>query len=205
MQAAQVKDIRVGQQPGSTRLVFELDSSVDHRMFPLSNPDRVVLDINDTDISQDVVASLSALSSDALLRVRYAKRDSGMRFVLDLNKKVKAKTTKLAASGGYGPRILVELDYGVQSSSAPTVVKSLASISDEKRDIVVVIDPGHGGKDPGALGQYKVREKDIVLSIGRELAKRLNAKPGIKAVMTRSTDVYLQLRDRSRVDRKSVV
>ncbi|WP_067036904.1 N-acetylmuramoyl-L-alanine amidase [Marinomonas gallaica] len=203
MQAAQVKDIRVGQQPGSTRLVFELDSSVDHRMFPLSNPDRVVLDINDTDISQDVVASLSALSSDALLRVRYAKRDSGMRFVLDLNKKVKAKTTKLAASGGYGPRILVELDYGVQSSSAPTVVKSLASISDEKRDIVVVIDPGHGGKDPGALGQYKVREKDIVLSIGRELAKRLNAKPGIKAVMTRSTDVYLQLRDRSRVAREA--
>lgn len=91
MQAAQVKDIRVGQQPGSTRLVFELDSSVDHRMFPLSNPDRVVLDINDTDISQDVVASLSALSSDALLRVRYAKRDSGMRFVLDLNKKSKLK------------------------------------------------------------------------------------------------------------------
>lgn len=202
-QAAQVKDIRVGQQPGSTRLVFELDSSVDHRMFPLSNPDRVVLDVNNTDISQEVIASLSALSSDVLMRVRYAKRDSGMRFVLDLNKKVRAKTTKLAASGKYGPRILVELEYGVQGSSAPTVVKSLASISDEKRDIVVVIDPGHGGKDPGALGKYKVREKDVVLSIGRELAKRLNAMPGIKAVMTRSTDVYLQLRDRSRIAREA--
>ncbi|SBS33128.1 N-acetylmuramoyl-L-alanine amidase AmiC precursor [Marinomonas aquimarina] len=201
-QAAQVKDIRVAQQPGATRLVFELDSSVSHRMFPLSNPDRIVLDVSNTDISQDVVNGLSALSSDVLMRVRYAKRENGMRFVLDLNKKVKAKTSELGAAGEYGPRILVELEYGTQNNTA-AVVKSLASISDEKRDVVVVIDPGHGGKDPGALGQYKVREKDIVLSIGRELAKRLNAIQGIKAVLTRSTDEYLQLRDRSRIAREA--
>ncbi|MAF15087.1 MAG: N-acetylmuramoyl-L-alanine amidase [Marinomonas sp.] len=202
LQAAQVKDIRVGEQSGSTRLVFELDSSAEHRMFPLSNPDRIVLDISNSNISQQVVNSLSALSSDALLRVRYAKRDTGMRFVLDLSKKVKAKSSVLAASGDYGPRIMVELEYGAKKSEI-AVVKSLASISDEKRDVVVVIDPGHGGKDPGALGQYKVREKDIVLSIGRELAKRLNAIQGIKAVMTRSTDEYLQLRDRSRIAREA--
>ena len=202
LQAAQVKDIRVGQQPGSTRLVFELDQSTGHRMFPLSNPDRIVLDVSDSSITEEVVSSLKALSSDVLIRVRYAKRENGMRFVLDLNQKVKAKSTELSASGEYGPRILVELEHGNQNNQAK-VVKSLASISDEKRDIVVVIDPGHGGKDPGALGQYKVREKDVVLSIGKELAKRLNATPGIKAVMTRSTDVFLQLRDRSRVAREA--
>ncbi|CUB05832.1 N-acetylmuramoyl-L-alanine amidase [Marinomonas fungiae] len=201
-QAAQVKDIRVAQQTGATRLVFELDASVSHRMFPLSNPDRIVLDVSNADISQDVVNGLSALSSDVLMRVRYAKRDDGMRFVLDLNKKVKAKTSELSASGEYGPRIMVELEYGAQNNTV-AVVKSLASISDEKRDVVVVIDPGHGGKDPGALGQYKVREKDVVLSIGLELAKRLNAIQGIKAVMTRSTDEYLQLRDRSRIAREA--
>lgn len=201
-QAAQVKDIRVGTQSGSTRLVFELSSSADHRMFPLSNPDRVVLDVSDANISQSVVNDLKALSSDALMRVRYAKRNNGLRFVLDLSKKVKAKSTVLGASGEYGPRIMVELEYGSSSKPSKTV-KSLASIANGKRDIVVVIDPGHGGKDPGALGQFKIREKDIVLSIGRELAERLNATPGIKAVMTRSTDEYLQLRERSRIAREA--
>ena len=201
LQAAQVKDIRVAQQQGVTRLVFELNDASEHRMFALSQPDRVVLDISDADISQAVVDNLSALSSDVLLRVRYAKRDSGMRFVLDLSQQVKAKTSELSAAGDYGPRIMVELEYGQPKSA--NVVKSLASISNEKRDVVVVIDPGHGGKDPGALGQYKVREKDIVLSISKELARRLNDVPGIKAVLTRSTDEYLQLRDRSRVARES--
>lgn len=202
-QAAQVTDIRVGSQPGSTKLVFELSGAAEHRMFPLSNPDRVVLDVSNADISQTVVNDLKALSSEALLRVRYAKRNNGLRFVLDLSKKVKAKSAVLSASGDYGPRIMVELEYASATNQPAKVVKSLASISSDKRDIVVVIDPGHGGKDPGALGQFKVREKDIVLSIGRELADRLNATPGIKAVMTRSTDRYLQLRERSRVAREA--
>jgi len=127
LQAAQVKDIRVGEQSGSTRLVFELDSSAEHRMFPLSNPDRIVLDISNSNISQQVVNSLSALSSDALLRVRYAKRDTGMRFVLDLSKKVKAKSSVLAASGDYGPRIMVELEYGAKKSEIAVVKFALAA------------------------------------------------------------------------------
>ena len=199
--AAEVKDIRVAQQSGVTRLVFELNAEAQHRMFTLSKPDRVVLDISDSDISQAIVNNLAALSSSVLLRVRYAKRDNGVRFVLDLNQQVKAKTTELSAAGDYGPRIMVELEYGKPKTA--TVVKSLASISNAKRDVVVVIDPGHGGKDPGALGQYNVREKDIVLSIGKELARRLNALQGVKAVLTRSTDEYLQLRDRSRIAREA--
>ncbi len=199
--AAQVKDIRVAQQQGVTRLVFELDGATDHRMFALSQPDRVVLDLTNAEISQGVVDNLSALSSDALLRVRYARHNSGMRFVLDVSQKVKAKTSELSASGDYGPRIMVELEYGQPKSAK--VVKSLASISNDKRDIVVVIDPGHGGKDPGAIGHNGIFEKDVVLSIAKELAKRLNNVQGIKAVLTRSTDVYLQLRDRSKVAREA--
>lgn len=199
--AADVRDIRVAQQEGVTRLVFELSAESEHRIFPLSNPERIVLDINGGDLDASVVNGLSALTSDVLMRVRYAKRDTGVRFVLDLAQKAKAKSTVLAASGAYGPRILVELEYGTRKPV--TIVKSLANLSKEKRDIVIVIDPGHGGKDPGALGQYKVREKDIVLSIGKELAKRINNADGFKAVMTRSTDTYLQLRDRSRVAREA--
>ena len=199
--AVEVRDIRVAQQEGVTRLVFELSDTAEHRIFPLSNPDRIVLDISGVDLNASVVNGLSALSSDVLMRVRYARRDSGVRFVLDLGQAAKAKSTVLAANGTYGPRILVELEYGARKPA--TIVKSLASLSKEKRDIVIAIDPGHGGKDPGALGKYNVREKDIVLSIGKELARRINAVDGFKAVLTRSTDKYLQLRDRSRVAREA--
>ena len=199
--AAEVRDIRVAQQEGVTRLVFELSENSGHRIFPLSNPDRIVLDISGAILTPSVVNSLSALSSDVLMRVRYARRDDGVRFVLDLGQSVKAKSTVLAPNDTYGPRILVELEYGVRKPA--TIVKSLADLSKEKRDIVIAIDPGHGGRDPGALGQYKVREKDIVLSIGKELASRINAVDGFKAVMTRSTDTYLQLRDRSRIAREA--
>lgn len=199
--AAEVKDIRVAQQEGVTRLVFELSEAVEHRLFPLSNPNRIVLDLTGANLNTSVVNGLSALSSGVLMRVRYAKRDSSVRFVLDLSQVAKAKSTVLSANGTYGPRILIELEYGDRKPA--TVVKSLASLSKEKRDIVIAIDPGHGGKDPGALGQYKVREKDIVLSIAKELASRINAVDGFKAVLTRSTDVYLKLRDRSRVARES--
>lgn len=199
--AVEVRDIRVAQQEGVTRLVFELSESAEHRIFPLSSPERVVLDITGASLPASVVNDLSALSSDALARVRYARRDNGVRFVLDLSQSAKSKSTVLAANDTYGPRILVELEYGVRQPS--TVVRSLADLSKEKRDIVVVIDPGHGGRDPGALGQHNVREKDIVLSIGIELAKRINEIEGFKAVMTRSTDTYLQLRDRSRIAREA--
>ncbi|WP_394184006.1 N-acetylmuramoyl-L-alanine amidase [Marinomonas posidonica] len=199
--AAEVRDIRVAQQEGVTRLVFELSSKSEHRIFPLSNPDRIVVDISDASLSNSVVNGLTALSSDVLMRVRYAERNTGVRFVLDLAQAARAKSTVLSANDTYGPRILVELEYGKKKPA--TIVKSLANISQEKRDIVIAIDPGHGGKDPGALGQYKVREKDIVLSIAKELAKRINAVDGFKAVLTRSTDVYLKLRDRSRVAREA--
>jgi len=201
MFAAEVRDIRVAQQEGVTRLVFELTEAAEHRLFPLSNPDRIVLDLSGVDLSTSVVNGLSALSSGVLMRVRYAKRDNGVRFVLDLSQAAKAKSTVLSGNGTYGPRILIELEYGDRKPA--TVVKSLANLSKEKRDIVIAIDPGHGGKDPGALGQYNVREKDIVLSIAKELASRINAVDGFKAVLTRSTDVYLKLRDRSRVARES--
>lgn len=199
--AAEIRDIRVAQQTGITRLVFELSAASDHRIFSLSNPDRVVLDINNTQLSDSVVNSLSALSSDVLLRVRYARRNDGVRFVLDLSQSVKAKSTVLPASGEYGPRIMVELEYG--SAQSVSAVKSLANISNEKRDVIVVIDPGHGGKDPGALGKYRVREKDVVLSIAKELARRINSADGFKAVLTRSTDVFLPLRHRSKVAREA--
>lgn len=201
--AVEVVDIRIAQQEGETRLVFELDKSTEHRLFSLSNPDRVVLDVTGSTFSSASQEALKKLPSGVLQRVRFAQRDSGVRFVLDLAKKVKSKSSTLSASGKFGPRILVELEYGADKAKEVSVPKNLAAISNSKRDVVVVIDAGHGGKDPGAIGKYKVREKDIVLSIAKELAKDLASIEGFKPVLTRSSDVYLPLRQRSQVARSS--
>lgn len=200
--AATVKDVRIAQENGLTRLIFDLSSPVSHRLFPLSNPDRIVLDIQDAEVASSLEKKLATLSSGVLRKLRAGKREDGTRFVLDLNQKVKAKSSVLAASSQYGPRVMVELSYGKTINlSAP--VKTTKNIANVKRDIVIVVDAGHGGKDPGALGQYKVREKDIVLSIAKELARKLNAIEGFKAVLTRSSDVYLKLRQRSKVAREA--
>lgn len=198
--AVDVKDIRVAQQDGLTRLVIELSEAAEHRLFSLSNPDRVVLDISDASLSDAKLLEINNMSSGVLQKVRYAKREAGARFVLDLSRKVKSKSIVLSSSSAYGPRIMVELEYS-DTPKTPLAIKSLDAFSQSKRDIVVVIDAGHGGKDPGALGKFKVREKDVVLSIAKELAKKLGEEKGFKPVLTRSTDVYLKLRDRSQIAR----
>jgi len=202
LQAGVVNDIRIAQTNDSTRLIFDLSSPAEHRLFPLTNPDRIVLDISTTVLPASIEKKLASLSSGALSRVRTGTREKGIRFVLDLNQKVKAKSSILPASGKYGDRVMVELSYG-QAIKNNLPVKTTASIINIKRDIVVVVDAGHGGKDPGAIGKYKVREKDIVLSIAKELAKRINAIEGFKAVLTRSTDIYLHLRQRSKIAREA--
>lgn len=198
--AVTVNDVRIAQENGLTRLIFDLSSPVTHRLFPLSNPDRVVLDIQDAEVANSLQKKLSSLSSGVLRKLRAGKRDDGTRFVLDLNQQVKAKSSALGASSKYGPRVMVELSYG-KTAKLSVPVKTTKNIANVKRDIVIVVDAGHGGKDPGALGQYKVREKDIVLSIAKSLASKLNSIDGFKAVLTRSNDVYLKLRQRSKVAR----
>ncbi|TBR44892.1 AMIN domain-containing protein [Marinomonas agarivorans] len=201
-QAGTINDIRISQSNGLTRLIFDLSKKADHRLFPLSNPDRIVLDINNGVLSSRVENKLSTLSSGALAKVRTGDRKNGIRFVLDLKQKVKAKSSVLPPSGKYGNRVIVDLSYG-KSTNFSTPVKTADNILNIKRDIVIVVDAGHGGKDPGAIGKFKIKEKHIVLSIAKELAKRINATRGFKAVLTRSTDIYLPLRTRSKIAREA--
>lgn len=200
--AVTINDVRISQSSGLTRLIFDLSSKTTHRLFPLSNPDRIVVDISNSSLSKKAETALSRLSSGALTKVRTGTRDNGIRFVLDLNQKVKAKSSVLPASGKYGNRVIVDLSYG-RSTNFSAPVKTADNILSVKRDIVIVVDAGHGGKDPGAIGKYKIYEKHIVLSIAKELAKQINAVEGFKAVLTRSTDIYLPLRTRSRIAREA--
>ncbi len=114
--------------------------------------------------------------------------------VLDLTRPIRAKSFLAAPNNRYGYRLVIDLG---SSQSADTPVKAEHAPPDA-RDLIIAVDAGHGGEDPGAIGKNGTREKDVVLAIARELALKINAEPGMKAVLTRNGDYFVPLRDRMR-------
>lgn len=199
--AAVLKRIRVAGRNGDTRLVMELSQPVDHNIFTLTAPHRVVIDLADTRAS----GRLREVSAgDSLLKgVRWAsKGEKDLRIVLDLNRMAAPRSFALAPEKGRGHRLVVDLSSRDRKSSQQPV-KSSAETPLRTREVVVAIDAGHGGKDPGAIGRRKTREKDVVLAIARQTASLINREKGMRAVLTRDRDVYLPLRDRIQKARSS--
>lgn len=189
--AADVSGVRVWSGPESTRVVFELSAPVDHRVFALSDPDRVVIDLEDS----SATASLDLPEAKGLVAdVRTGDRPNGaLRIVLELTQAAKAKTFLLGPSEQYGHRLVVDL---LRPDAEPVVRHAPVAKDADGRQLVVAIDAGHGGEDPGASGRRGVREKDVVLAIARALAKDLNAEPGIRTILTRNGDYFVSLRKR---------
>ena len=192
--AATVEGVRLWRAPDHTRLVFDLSGPVEHRIFQLSNPSRLVLDLASANLSADL-AQLP-LKDTPVDRVRSAVRNgSDLRVVLDLNAAVKPKSFLLGSHGEKNDRLVVDL-FDKQKVVEKTVQTAVAG----RRDIVIAIDAGHGGEDPGALGprfgKRRLREKDVVLAISRELANLINREPGYRAELIRDGDYYIPLRKR---------
>ena len=121
--------------------------------------------------------------------------------VLDLTYPVKSKVSTLKANQFYGERILLDLyQHAVVTTLSHPVVK--ANMNQGERDVIVVIDPGHGGKDPGATGPGGIHEKDVVLKIAKYLQKAINQQPHMKAILTRNSDYFISLRQRLAIARK---
>jgi N-acetylmuramoyl-L-alanine amidase len=130
--------------------------------------------------------------------MRYARRHShDFRVVLDLHQAAPVNTMLLKPdSNSANYRLVVQLAHK-GARTAP--VMTTAQLDKQLRDVVVVIDPGHGGKDPGAIGKHRTREKDVVLSIGHRLHRLLSKQKGIRPVLTRSRDHYLHLHERVKI------
>lgn len=199
---ANINHLQISQKSQQAKLVFELDNEYTYRTFSLSDPDRVVIDFNDVDNQVDF--SQVNLSNTPVDKIRAGVyQNKYERIVLDLNKTCPYKITELDRDENHGPRLVIEFDYSVKqvlkkdpqltTKPKPTVI---AMEPNTNRDIIVVIDPGHGGKDPGATGPYGSKEKDIVLAIAKKLQAEINQQPGFKAILTRSGDYYLGLRQR---------
>jgi N-acetylmuramoyl-L-alanine amidase len=197
--SATITNARVWPAPDHTRLVFEVSAGVDHKLFTLSNPSRIVLDLSNVKSLTDL--SDLSLNGSPIKRIRTAVRNKkDLRVVLDISRSVTPKSFSLKPNQQYGNRLVVDLHEKKTTTKKPKIVKSVDQ--QKKRDIIVVIDAGHGGEDPGALGPGRVREKTVVLAIAKELQKLVNSKPGFKAKMTRNGDYYIGLRQRTKLARK---
>ncbi|MDB4223922.1 N-acetylmuramoyl-L-alanine amidase [Granulosicoccus sp.] len=197
-------------QQDHVMLHFDLDSSAaPAQLFSLADPHRLVVDLPETTLATELPSE--TFIQGVVRGVRYAQHKEGyLRIVLDLRRAVSPTYQIIPRQGGQ--RLVIDLGVeGVPAYSALPDTQALpqASGSDSSqalvgkglRDTVVAIDAGHGGKDPGAIGPRKTREKDITLAVAKKLYQRLAAQPGIKPVMVRNADVYVGLRERMNIAR----
>jgi N-acetylmuramoyl-L-alanine amidase len=191
--AVEVSGIRLWAGPDNTRVVLDLSGSAQHSLQILKNPDRVVLDVAGARLASS--ARTAPAGTGLVKEVRIGRRPSGeLRVVFDMMRPIQAKSFLTAPNNRYGYRLVIDLG---QSQGVETPVK-VEHARPDARDLVIAVDAGHGGEDPGAIGKNGTREKDVVLAIARELALKINAEPGMKAVLTRNGDYFVPLRDRMR-------
>ncbi|MFT6958062.1 MAG: N-acetylmuramoyl-L-alanine amidase [Halieaceae bacterium] len=197
--AAQVHDVRLWRAPDHTRVVFDLDGPAAHKLLVLENPGRIVVDLSDTQLT----ASLEGLNfaDTPISRIRTGVRDGDdLRVVFEISTQVNPRSFVLRSNEQAGDRLVLDL-YDQIGKATASVKKSVAQPS-AKRDIIIAIDAGHGGEDPGALGPGRLREKDVVLSIAKELHRLFDNDSGFRPTLIRSGDYYISLRGRRELARK---
>lgn len=186
-----ITDIRISPSNDNTRIVVDISQQTSFSYFNLKSPRRLVVDLKDTDRKFNF--SKVENSSNLIKKIRYStpKLASDMRMVIELNKDINAQLFSLEPNADFGYRIVIDLK---DPNPAPVVTSTAAPKRD--KDIIIVIDAGHGGVDPGSIGPKGTYEKNITLSISKMLEKRINEEPGLRAVMTRHGDYYISPNDR---------
>lgn len=193
--AGEVQNLRVWAGPDSTRAVLDLDQRVEYSLFTLDNPARVVIDIEAADLERELI--LDEEHSGVIRSVRHGVRNGhDLRVVLDLDNEARPQSFLLAPAGEYGHRLVVDLYPESAQSADERVREAVRSASEGERDMIVAIDAGHGGEDPGAVGASGTYEKNVTLAIARELEKRISEQPGMHGVLIRTGDYYVPLEER---------
>lgn len=191
--AGQVENLRVWDGPDSTRVVLDLDRSIEYRLFTLDGPSRVVVDLADTRVENEL--ALDADASGVVGAVRHGIRNgTDARVVLDLEGKARPKSFLLEPAGEYGHRLVIDL-YP-EDGRRPSEQNVVRVNRDGERDMIVAIDAGHGGEDPGAIGPNGTHEKKVTLALARELADAIDARKGMRAILIRTGDYYVPLAER---------
>ena len=195
--AADIESVRLLRAPDSTRLVLDLSTAAEHNLFALQNPNRLVIDLSDSQLKTQF--DKLDLANTPISGIRVAVRNkTDVRVVLDLKTTVSPKSFSLKANEQYSDRLVIDLfdKKRVVSRSVEEVVKK------KNRKIIIAIDAGHGGEDPGALGPRKVREKVVVFQIAKRIEKLFDSNPNFQGELVRSGDYYLAHRKRSQLARE---
>ena len=219
--ASDVQSVRLWRAPDNTRLVFDLSGPVQHKVFTLTAPDRIVIDVDGANLAKPF--DQLPLQNTPISGLRAAKYDADtLRVVIDLSAEVSPKSFTLAPNQQYGHRLVVDLfdsaaDAAASAANVPSTTTprtptapvsptlpaiKLPPLPSSKRDIVIAIDAGHGGEDPGAIGPGKVYEKTVVLALAKELQRQINTDKGFRAELVRTGDYFIPLRKRTEIARK---
>lgn len=195
-----------------TRLEVSLSALVDYKVFTLNHPDRVVIDLGHAKLAHGV-EHIPLPEGGIIKRIRSGIRNGyDMRLVLEVHQPTKPSALLIPEANNKGFKLVVDMPHdhlAMLLASRKVVDKSAETVSSRVvqrskiRDLVIVIDAGHGGKDPGAIGRRGTREKDVTLAIARKLESMLKAERGFKPVMTRRSDVFIPLRERTNIARKA--
>lgn len=204
--AVDIHELQVRQTPDYTRVIIDVSERPQYSVFVLDDPHRVVIDIRDSQM--EATTSGVALQNTLVRAVRSATRnDEDTRIVLDMAQPVNPSSFTLPANAEAGDRLVIDL-YEIgreiplnapETADVPPPPPALA-----RRNIVVAIDAGHGGSDPGAIGyDGRIREKDVALAISRAIFERLQAIPGYEPVMIRQGDYFVRLQQRPQLARQN--
>jgi N-acetylmuramoyl-L-alanine amidase len=218
---AQLRAVRVVATPAGTQVTLNLSAATSEKLFTLDHPTRAVIDLRSTRMANNLRLPLGA---GAVAGFRLGVQPGGtLRFVMQLKSATSVRSAWMP--GAAGRQLVITLSDGVvapavattlapaavapatsasvasfgvssESDSLPRVVRAAHAPVDTGRDVVIAVDAGHGGQDPGAIGHGGTREKDVTLAIARALAERINGAPGMRAILTRNRDEFLVLRDR---------
>jgi len=206
---ARLLGVRYGTHEGQTRLVLDLDSTVRIKNFALDNPPRLVVDIPNA-LSEARMPD--SFGDDPIIRsVRDGKRpDGGLRLVFETHGVATAQTRYLKPAADNNFRIVLDLKQVAGKTVAkrkPQVVEKAerpaTKILSRSPNVIVAIDAGHGGKDPGALGARSSLEKNITLDMAKRLARLLEATPDITPVLVRNDDQFVSLSRRVNITREA--
>ena len=200
-----------------TRLILESGTPIAHQMLTIKNPSRLVLDLEDVELTSEIeqLPRLVHPGDPYIQSIRVGRFKPGvLRLVLDLKSEVNPQLFALQPAGNYGHRVVLDLysltppdplmallegeravpDAADKPTTATDTVRAKPATT--RRPVIVAIDPGHGGEDPGAVGRRGTLEKNVTLAIARRLKALIDAEPGMRAMLTRDDDYYVALNAR---------
>ncbi|MGH8120196.1 MAG: N-acetylmuramoyl-L-alanine amidase [Gammaproteobacteria bacterium] len=189
----ELENVRIWAAPDNTRIVFDVSGPVEHRITKLEDPKRIVIDIHDNHLNTTLPQP--AAGDNFLYQLRSGIQEKNdMRLVLDIKQDVEINSFLLPPNQRYGHRLVVDLSGTASRQDLQTV--SINKTPSGNRDVIIALDAGHGGDDPGARGPGGAWEKDLVLQIARQLAVMIDKERGMRALMVREGDYFMPLRKR---------